>query len=170
MVRRGSALKALGCFLALVLLAGLGIGTAMLMQSSMDVVHLEPAGGTAELDAVLARFAGSRQYLDLERRDDGLVTAHVHHEREPAHPARIARVHGLLWDEQPARLVRVSTPAWVLDVARWKASLATPLMDPLEKRLGLEVALPDLAPFGPGLVLDHHGAHGRRIVIWADGE
>jgi len=162
-------LKVLGCLAALLLLIGLGVGGAVLLMSSFDVQHREQAEGAAAIDEALARFAGSRPYVDLVRRD-GLISTNVHHEREPEHPAAITRVHGLLWEEVPGRLVRASTPAWVLDVARWKNAATAPLLQPLEKQLGLEVSLPDLSPFGPGLLVDHHGAHGRRLVIWAEGD
>jgi hypothetical protein len=168
--RSGCVLKGLGCLVLLVLALGLAMAGAALLQSSVEIEEHRPAESRAELEAVLARFAGHGQYVDIVRREDGLIGTHVHHEREPAQPGRITRLHGLLLDEGPGRLVRVSTPGWVLDLARWKTGLTQPLVEPIEQRLGLEVSLPDLAPFGPGLIVDHRGAHGRRIVIWAEGD
>ncbi|HTE05883.1 MAG TPA: hypothetical protein VK824_06785 [Planctomycetota bacterium] len=167
--RPRSLLRTLGCLLGLALLIVLAIGVAAVMQSSVQVLQGQATDGAGEIAAALARFPGGRPYVDIVRRD-GLIATLVHHEREPAHPARIVMLRGLLWDEGPDRLVRASTPAWVLDLARWKTDATAPLLQPIEKRLGLEVSLPDLAPFGPGLIVDHHGAHGRRIVLWAEGD
>jgi hypothetical protein len=162
-------LKSLGCLAALLLALGAIVAGVAMVQSSLEVVERPPAEGEAELDAVVARFGVRTQYLDLVRRD-GVITTHVHHEREPAHPGRITALHGLLWEAGPRRLVRASVPAWAFELTRWKADLTAPLLAPFEKRLGLEVSLPDLAPFGPGLVLDHHGHHDRRVVLWAEGK
>ncbi len=167
--RPGALLRLLGCLVVIGLLAGVLVLGAALLQSSVAVVHSEPAGAERELDAAVARFAGQRPYVDIEHRD-GVLAAVVHHELEPATPARITMLRGLMWDAPGRRLLRAATPLWVFDFTRWKAAVAGALVEPIEQRLGLDVRLPDLAPFGPGLVLDHRFADGRRVVIWAQGD
>ena len=50
----------------------------------------------------------------------------------------------------------------------WKAKAFGGIVRPFDQQIGLEFDLPDLAPLGPGLVLDERYEDGRRIMVWAE--
>ena len=119
-----------------------------------------------EFDAVRRRFADKPPYVTVVR--DGHLGTEVRRELEPVTPARIETVKGIAWRPASGRRVSVSTPYWVFQATRWKAKVLSAIVRPFHQQLGLEVELPDLAPLGPGLVLDERYPDGRRVIVWTE--
>lgn len=152
--------------LAAVLLIGLGLAVLVLSQSSLDVRSANAAAVDREFDAVRRRFADKPPYVTVVR--EGHLATNVRHELEPVTPARIQTVKGIAWHPASGRRVTVSTPYWVFQATRWKAKALSAIVRPFHQQLDLEVELPDLAPLGPGLVLDERYPDGRRVIVWTE--
>ncbi len=158
-------------WLASVLATGLFIGVAtaifVVSESSLDVQPASAAAFERECDEIRHRFGDSQPYVTIELRGERRVAA-VRGDLEPRHPESIRTLHGVAWSPKMAHRLRASTPYWVFQVTRWKANALTRIVRPFDQQLGLDVELPDLAPFGRGLVLDERYPDGRRILMWTD--
>jgi hypothetical protein len=152
--------------LGVVMCIGLGLGVLVLSQSSFDLRPMDGAAMNHEFDRLRERFPATRPYVTVVR--DGHATAVVHHDVEPATPGRITTVQGVAWDPASGRRVSVSTPYWVFQATRWKAMAVGTVVKRFDQRLGLDIELPDLAPLGPGLVLDERSPGGRRVLVWTE--
>lgn len=158
--------RPLAALLVAVILIGLGLAVLVLLQSSLDLRSSDAAAVDREFEAVRRRFADKPPYVTVVR--GGHLGTDVRHELEPATPARIETVKGIAWHPASGRRISVSTPYWVFQATRWKARALGAIVRPFHQQLGLEVELPDLAPLGPGLVLDERYPDGRRIVVWTE--
>jgi len=152
--------------LGVVVFIGLGLAVLVLSQSSLDIRPTDGAAINREFDGVRRRFPATQAYITVDR--NGRVAATVHHDVEPATPGRIKTVQGVAWDPASGRRVSVSTPYWVFQATRWKAKALGTVVKRFDQQLGLDVDLPDLAPLGPGLVLDERYPDGRRVLVWTE--
>jgi hypothetical protein len=159
-------LRPLAAVLVAAMLIGLGLAVLVLSQSSVDLRSSDAAAVDREFAAVQRRFADKPPYVTVVR--DGRLATSVRHELEPGAPARIETVKGIAWHPASGRRVSVSTPYWVFQATRWKAKALGAVVRPFHEQLGLEVELPDLAPLGPGLVLDERYPDGRRVIVWTE--
>jgi hypothetical protein len=158
--------RPLAALLVAVILIGLGLAVLVLSQTSLDFRSSDAAAVDREFDAIRRRFADKPPYVTVVR--DGHLATSVRHELEPATPARIETVKGIAWHPASGRRISVLTPYWVFQATRWKAKALGAIVRPFHQQLGLEVELPDLAPLGPGLVLDERYPDGRRIIVWTE--
>ena len=158
--------RPLAALVVTVILIGLGLGVLVLSQSSLDLRASDAAAVEREFEAIRRRFADKPAYVTVVR--DGHLATNVRRELEPATPARIENVKGLAWHPASGRRVSLSTPYWVFQATRWKAKALGVVVRPFHQQLGLEVELPDLAPLGPGLVLDERYPDGRRVIVWTE--
>lgn len=164
---RHRGLAFLTALLGVVVFFGLGLAVLVLSQSSFDIRPTDGAAINREFDGVRRRFGPATQaYITVVR--NGHVTATVHHDVESATPGRIKTVQGIAWDPASGRRVSVSTPYWVFQATRWKAKALGTVVRRFDQQLGLDIELPDLAPLGPGLVLDERYPDGRRVLVWTE--
>ncbi len=153
--------------LAAALVAGVGLLLAAVASSSASVRDgVSPDVAEAELQQVLARWPGPA-WVEL-REAGGRWEAVTRPELEPPGATPPRTLHGLLWDPSGGRLVRVSVPAWAAGLTRWKLSLMGAAIEPLERQLGLPLALPDPSRRGQGLLVDHAFPDGRRVLVWGE--
>jgi len=152
--------------LGVVVFIGLGLAVVVLSQSSLDIRPTEGAAIDREFHGVRRRFPATQAYITVDR--NARVVATVHHHVEPATPGRIKIVRGIAWDPASGRRVSVSTPYWVFQATRWKAKALGAVVKRFDQQLGLDIELPDLAPLGPGLVLDERYPDGRRVLVWTE--
>ncbi len=153
---------------AVVLAAGAvaGIGTfSILLSRWSDLQETTPAEARAALDTARAQAGAGPAYLEVTR--DGQVL--VRRELERPAPARLRRLHLLAWDPQGGRLLRIAFPFWFVRAKMTRTinlgTLTTAAAGDW-RHLDLQVTEEDLERHGPGLVLDHAGEGGARVVLW----
>jgi len=152
--------------LGVVVSIGLGLAVLVLSQSSLDIRPTDRAAINREFDGVRRRFPATQAYITVVR--NGHVAVTVHHDLEPATAGGIRTLLGIAWDPASGRRVSASTPYWVFEATRWKARALGTMVRPFDQQLGLDIELPDLAPLGPGLVLDERHPDGRRVLVWTE--
>ncbi len=168
-LQRPAKRRALALFTALlgvVVFIGLGLAVLVLSQSSFDLRPMDGAAMNREFNGLRQRFPATHPYITVVR--NGHATAVVHHDVEPATPESIKTVQGVAWDPASGRRVSVSTPYWVFQATRWKAKALGTVIKRFDQQLGLDIELPDLAPLGPGLVLDERDPGRRRVLVWTE--
>jgi len=164
---RSTAWRVFVVVLAAILSIGLGLAVLVLSQSSFDVRSTDAAEAEREFEEIRHRLGDTSPYIVVEVRDGRRVAA-VQSGLEPPQPAPVRSVRGIAWGPGSRRRVSVSTPYWVFQATRWKAKALTRVVEPFHQQLGLEFELPDLAPLGPGLVLDERYPDGRRVIVWTE--
>jgi hypothetical protein len=82
----------------------------------------------------------------------------------PAHA--IARLKALAWRDGDRQLVSADTPFWFVKLKGPAARFALEGTGFDLDRLGLTAA--DIERVGPGIVVDHAGADGNRLLVWTE--
>jgi hypothetical protein len=164
--KRRSLLRGLLVILAVGLLAGATVSVLLLSQSTLDSTSVSAPAAERELDEILSRFDAElcAEFVSA----DGRLVFRWRAVPGPVPPEPLHRLHGLLWDPASSRLVRASVPAWGVSLARSKLAVLGVFPGSLERRLGVDVELPDLERCGPGLILDQALSGGRRLLVWGD--
>lgn len=152
---------------AVIAVLGILIFGAMLW-SWTKVEHLDAAGAERAFAEARASAGGGPAYFEVPEHGD-LV---VHHELESDPPPRIRALHGLVWQANRQRFVRLDLPGWFV---RAKLKTSTGVESFLrghgwEPGSSREISAEDLAQLGHGLLLDVPVGEGSRILLWLEGE
>lgn len=147
-----------------VVMASLSLFT---LSSWGDLRTVEPAEAQRIFSETLTRLGPRPPYIEIAR--DG--TVRVNRDQERQVPSELEVLHLLANDPASARLVEVGFPFWFvrLKVSRtFNLGNLTSFLTGDWENLDLTVTEDDLALRGPGLVLDHTTADGKRIVLWTE--
>jgi len=69
----------------------------------------------------------------------------------------------MAYDNEDARIVRVTVPFWMLRLGREKIRLGAGSDLQFEE---LHITAEELERYGPALLLDHHDQRGKRVLVW----
>jgi hypothetical protein len=163
--RRGCLWAALGVgVLVLIVGAALLGGTAWMVyqSSSMHTEQMAPERASDELQAVRERFAGQLPLIVIDEHERAAVVPRTR--RSDASPTAI---HVVAFDPSDNHLKRVTLPFWLLRLSGRGGEIKIG-DDVLEHVRGARLTVKDVEDAGPGLLLDHTGRDGRRVLVWTE--
>jgi hypothetical protein len=157
----------LGLLATALLVCGGLIGTiAYFSLRHMNVQRASVESADREFEQVRTRFAGKPALIEINEDDWGHPRIHQPPEAAATHPP-LQTLHVMAWNEREGRLVRLDLPFWILRLnARSKSYiLSRNEFGDLER---LNITSEDLERFGPGLLVDHRGRRGERVLVWTE--
>jgi len=151
-----------------VVIVGLGlIGTVAYLVSRQVSVQTVPAQqGTEEFERIRASLAGQKPFIEMPAEDSDAAPI-VHRELETHEPGRLSTIHVRVWVASDRKLVRVDLPMWTLRLMG-NNPITISGNDEGFRGIKLKVTPEEIERRGPGLILDHAGPRGERIVIWSE--
>jgi hypothetical protein len=164
--KRGCLWAALGAgVLVLIVGAALLGGTAWLVyqSSSIQSEPTTPERARDELQAVLDRYAGQPPLIAIDEHDRATLVPRTQRS-EGASPTYL---HVVAFDPTDNHLKRVRLPFWLLRLSPAGGELKLG-DDVLQNVRGTRLTIKDVEDAGPGLLLDHAGRDGRRILVWTE--
>jgi hypothetical protein len=149
-----------------VVIVGLGLvgGVAYLVTRQVGVQTMASAqAGVEEFEKLRGALAGQTAFIELpaDYREGDAV---VHRELETAGAGRVSVVHVRVWAPRDKKLVRVDLPMWTLRLMGSKPMT----IEAGGSRVPLRVTAVDIERRGPGLLLDHTGQRGERVLVWSE--
>jgi hypothetical protein len=155
-----------------VVVVGVGViaTVSYMVYRQMDVQTITTDSPDVELQKALAPFAGQEPYIELLEGDE--ERSIVHREQEKATPTSLSKLHAVIWDPRERKVVRLSLPFWLMRLGGSHRSMTIDSHQAGGVTVGsnvrLNVSAADIERHGPGLILDHTGRRGERIVVWAE--
>jgi hypothetical protein len=148
--------------LACLILVG---SVAYLALRHLDVQRVSPASAQKQFEAARARFAGQVPMIDFEGESWGEPVIHpapADTQSKPLHT-----LHVLAFDRREGKLVRLDLPFWLLRLKSGGGVFRLPSRNfvGLER---MELRAEEIEKHGPGLLLDHEGRAGERVLLWVE--
>jgi len=152
-----------------VVIVGLGLiaGLVVMVKRQVNVQTVASAeAGEAQFQQQLARFAGQKALIELpeEGRD---VEPVVHREMATHVTGRVSAVQVWVWVPRDRRLVRFTLPMWTLRLGG-NGPIELHTGEGSFRTMTLKVTAEDVDRSGPGLVLEHTGRRGERLLVWSE--
>jgi hypothetical protein len=149
-------------------LAVVGIGVSALMFSHWsDLEHATVPEVSDAFATAIRRAGGPAAYLRI----DSQGRVQVNRQLESDHPTKLRTLHLLAWDPKQEKLLQVAFPYWFVRVKmNEKINLGT-ITSALSHdwdKLDLKISTQELRLRGPGVVLDHTGTNGMRVLLWSE--
>jgi hypothetical protein len=141
--------------------AGLIAGLVYVVTRNVNVQQLSTSGGQEAFDAIAARFAGQRPFIEIPESGDAVV----HHELETHDTGSVSTLCVCAWAPRSRKLVRVNLPFWVL---RLGSHRSVELHAGESGALTLDVTADQIDRRGPGLVLNQSRPGGEHILVWTE--
>ncbi len=152
-----------------VVIVGLGLvaGAVYLFTRQVGVQTMASAtAGSEEFEKLRAALAGQTAFIEMPP-EDGEGEPVVHRELA-THPAgQITVVHVRVWAPRDRKLVRVDLPMWTLRLMGSKP-ITIQTGHGSFNGVSLKVTADDIDRRGPGLILDHSGRRGDRLLVWSE--
>ncbi|HEX6324652.1 MAG TPA: hypothetical protein VFZ36_13075 [Vicinamibacterales bacterium] len=129
------------------------------LARNMEMQQATPIEAGASFEDVRARFKDA-PLITLD--DDERVTL----SRPPPDTAPAEKpqtMHIMAYDNEDARIVRVTVPFWMLRMGRENIKLGSRDGVNFED---LRLSAEDLERYGPALLLDHRDRRGSRVLVW----
>ncbi len=158
---------AVGLLAAALLACGGLIGTVVYLSlRHLNVQRVSGESADREFEQVRARFAGKIPLIEVDEEDWDRPRIHQPSEAAAAH-APLQTMHVMAWNERDGKLVKLDLPFWILRLSPRQKSYVFSSNDfgDLER---LNLGAEDLERYGPGLLLDHRGRRGERVLVWTD--
>ena len=149
-----------------VVIVGLGlVGSCVyLLTRQVSVQTMSRSAGAEEFDRMRAQLAGQQPFIELP--DEDSDAAPVVHRELATHPTgQVNTVHVRVWAPRDRKLVRVDLPMWTL---RLMGSKPMTIETGSAGRVSLRVTAQDIDRRGPGLILDHTGRRGEKLLVWSE--
>lgn len=149
---------------AFVLIVGTGLvavaGYFIYQQFAFQATSSSDVKADEEFALAAGRFEGQKPYLVIK---DGEPLVSDEPAESPGRP--VEAIHILVWDPDDRKVVKLNIPFWLLRMSKGHPIKITntPDGDPVH----LKITAEDLEKRGPGLILDHKGADGERVLVWA---
>lgn len=152
--------------IGLVVLAFIAFAAAMtyLVVRDLDIRDSSAVSASTEFERVRQRFAGQEPLIMVDDIDAARPRITKRAVGAPA-ARKPETLHILAFDPDDEKLVRLHLPFWLLrfgNQGRIQIGRGTVEVE----KLGLTVG--DLERHGPGLVLDHQGKDGERVLLWME--
>ncbi len=152
-----------------VVIVGLGLvaGLVSLVTRQVGVQTVSSSvEWSEEFEKLRAALAGQTALIELPP-EDGEGEPVVHHELATHQTGQVSVVHVRVWVPRDRKLVRVDLPMWTLRLMGSK---------PITIETGhgsfggvpLRVTAEEIDRRGPGLILDHTGRRGDRLLVWSE--
>jgi hypothetical protein len=158
---------AVGLLAAALLACGGLIGTVVYLSlRHLNVQRVSVESADREFEQVRARFAGKIPLIEIDEGDWERPRIHQPPEAVAAH-APLQTMHIMAWNERDGKLVKMDLPFWILRLnTRYKSYVfSSNDFGDLER---LNLSAEDLERYGPGLLVDHRGRRGERVLVWTD--
>lgn len=162
--KKGCLWIALGVIVLLVVVgASVAGGVAWLVYQSSSLVKTQAtkASAAALFDRTRARFAGQRPLVTIDDEGRSRIEPRDGHGKVPDYVSVVA------WDPDDRQLARVRLPFWLMRLAGAKAQFVAG-DDAMRDLTDAKLTVGDIERAGPGLVLDHQDADGRRVLVWTE--
>jgi hypothetical protein len=149
------------CVLALFVLAGAGM---YFVSRHITATKSSSANALEQFDRARAPFKEQHPLIEIDEFERSRATRPV--SELPTSPTRPNQLWILAWNpnEEPARLVKVSVPFWIMRLGRRKFDVING--DPGFDFDRLKIDVNELERIGPTLVLDFRRSSGERVLIW----
>jgi hypothetical protein len=148
-----------------VVIVGLGLvaGTVYLVTRQVGVQTMPSAeAGGEEFEKLRVALAGQTPFIELPADFGGKAV--VHRELETQGAGKISVVHVRVWEPRDKKLVRVDLPMWTLRLMGNKPMT----IEAGGSRVPMRVTATDIERRGPGLLIDHTGRRGERLLVWSE--
>ena len=154
-----------------VVVVGVGVMAtlAYLAFRQIDFQTVATESPEDEFRTVLTQVAGQQPYIELTDPKGGAGV--VHREQEKPERSQLTTLHALVWDPEERKVVRVGVPFWLLRLApggNVRLSGDGNSGFRIGSDVQLNVTAADIERHGPGLILDHTGHRGERVLLWAE--
>jgi hypothetical protein len=152
-----------------VVIVGLGLvgGLVYMVTRQVGVQTLASTSeGTEEFDKLRGALAGQTAFIELPP-EDGDGDPVVHRELATHPTGQVSVVHVRVWAPRDRKLVRVDLPMWTLRLMGSKP-MTIQTGHSAFGGVSLRVTAEDLDRRGPGLILDHTGRRGERLLVWSE--
>jgi len=153
----------------LVVIVGLGLlaGAIYLVTRQVGVQEMPSvAAGSEEFEKLRRALAGQTPFIELAP-EDGEGDPVVHRELAVHPKGQVSVVRVRVWDPRERKLVRLDLPMWTLRLMGSKPVK----IDTGHGSFGgipLTVTAEEIERRGPGLLIDHAGRHGERVLVWSE--
>ena len=158
---------AVGLLTAVLLACGGLVGTiAYFSLRHLNVQRASTESADGEFEQVRVRFAGKTPLIEID--EDNWERPRVNEPVEAAAPhPPLQTLHVMVFNERDGKLVRLDLPFWVLRLGSKRKSyvFSSNEFGDLER---LNITQEDLERFGPGLLVDHRGRRGERVLVWTE--
>ena len=152
-----------------VVIVGLGLvaGAVYLFTRQVEVQTMaSAAAGSEEFEKLRGALAGQTPFIELPAEDwDGEPI--VHRELATHATGKVTVVHVRVWEPRERKLVRVDLPMWTLRLMGRKP-MTIETGGRSFGRVPLKVSAEDIDRRGPGLIIDHTGRRGERLLVWSE--
>ena len=151
-----------------VVIVGVGfLGTMVyLVTRQVHVETMPTRQGIEEFERVRASLAGQTPFIEIPDEDSDAAPV-VHRELETHKPGQLSTVHVRVWVERERKLVRVDLPMWTLRLMG-NNPITIGGNDEGFRHIALKVTPEEIERRGPGLIMDHTGRRGERVLIWSE--
>jgi hypothetical protein len=154
---------------ALVVVVGVGLvaiaGYVIYQQFAFQTTTASVSSAEDELARVAARFADQQPLLEIR---DGEPILNKQRPKPGGSARPIDALHIIVWQPDDRRLVKLNIPFWVLRLTRGRPiRLSGHGSEGESDPIRLHITARDLERYGPGLVMNHKDADGKRVLIWA---
>jgi hypothetical protein len=152
-----------------VVIVGLGLvaGAVYLFTRQVGVQTMpSAAAGGEEFEKLRSALTGQTAFIELPS-EDGEGEAVVHRELATNPTGRVSVLHVRVWVPRERKLVRVDLPMWTLRLMGSKPMSIETGGGPFG-RVPLRVTAEDIDRRGPGLIIDHSGRRGEKLLVWSE--
>ncbi len=156
-----------GLLAAALLACGGLIGTVVYLSlRHLNVQRVSTESADREFEQVRARFAGKTPLIEINEEDWERPRINPPAEAAAAHQP-LQTMHIMAWNERDGKLVKMDLPFWILRLNSGRNSyvFSSNEFGDLER---LNLSAEDLERYGPGLLLDHRGRRGERVLVWTE--
>ncbi|MCX6545385.1 MAG: hypothetical protein NTV05_13375 [Acidobacteria bacterium] len=155
---------------ALVVVVGVGLvavaGYVIYQQFAFQTTTTSVSSAEDELAQVAARFADQPPLLEIR---DGEPVLNRQRQRSSGAAKPIDALHIIVWQPDERRLVKLNIPFWLLRLTRGRPiRLSGHGSDGESDPISLHITAGNLERYGPGLVMNHKDADGKRVLVWAE--
>jgi hypothetical protein len=161
--KRGCLWVAVGAAVLMLIVGAAVLGGAawlVYQSSSAKSVEATPADAGQEFSTIRARFAGQEPLIAVDDRKHATIVP-----RKRTSDAALTSLHVVAFDPKERRLKRMTFPFWLLRLSPGRGELQIGNDTLLDET---RVTVKDVEDAGPGLVLDHAEADGRRVLVWTE--
>jgi hypothetical protein len=152
-----------------VVIVGLGLiaGLVYMVTRQVNVQTVaSQAAGEEEFNRQRGAFAGQQAFIELPEPDSD--SDPVVHREMASHPTgQVHVLHVWIWVPHDRKLVRLNLPMWALRLTG-NGPIHLQTGEREFHDMGLKVTAEEIDRRGPGLVLEHTGRRGERLLVWSE--
>lgn len=138
---------------------GVVVAIVAVVRQAVDVQTVAVVDADREFEKVRTRFPAREPLLRVGADGEAHLTG------TPGNGGSIERLCFLAWDAGEGRLARFSLPFWLVRMQWSSLDLGSYTSDFQNRHVDLTAE--DIERYGPGIILDHVGPSGDRVLFWA---